>query len=285
MIPANLPKLRLHISALGNAFDVRPKPRETTLLALVRALITFPVIAVAHKLDLPAWSPARFAAGSERKSRNVVEISAIVFDYDEGDPDEALARWAGFVAVVHSTYSHAADAPRFRLVVPLATPVPASLWASAWELASARAVGSDPACKDPSRLYFRPARPSRDAAHFAKVQGGRLFDFGPVPPVATRLARPGIASVRVPARLRDRAIAARLRHDAPSREHVAQEIGAQIAGHGDSRRAVHVPCPACGEASVWFYVVPSRLSRARCNHRNSCGWSGTLDELLMRSAA
>lgn len=285
MIPADLPQLRLHISAFDNAFDVHPKPRETTLVALIRALTTLPVIAVANKLELPAWSPARFAAGTERKSRNVVEIGAIVFDYDGGDPDQALALWAGCVAIVHSTYSHTAEAPRFRVVVPLAKPIPASLWASAWDFASTRAHGADAACKDPSRLYFRPALPRVDAPHFTKVQGGQLFDIGEVPPIKTRTVRPRMPVVKVPARLRDRAIAARLRSDGRSRECVAQEIGAEFAGQGEARRAIHLRCPSCGEASVWFYMVPSRMSRARCNHRNSCGWTGTLDELLVRSAA
>jgi hypothetical protein len=287
MIPLSLPDHRLHISAFDNAFDNQPRGRDTTLAALVRALTTFPVIAAANKLDLPAWSPARFAAGTQRKSRNVVEIGALVFDHDEGDPDAALAGWAGSIAVVHSTWSHTEDAPRFRVVVPLATPIPAARWPAAWALAVARAPGADPACKDPARLFFRPARPSAEAAHFAKVQGGQLLDLSLLlaPPVAPVVKRPGAATLPVPYRLRDHAIAVRLARDPASRERIAAEVGADLAGEGDERRAVRAPCPACGQRSAWFYLSPSRLRRARCNHRNTCGWTGTLDELLVAGAA
>lgn len=122
MVPVCLPHHRLHISAFDNAFDNQPRGQDTSLAAFVRALTTFPVISAANKLDLPAWSPARFAAGTERKSRNVIDVSALVFDHDEGDPNAALAGWAGCIAVVHSTWSHTERAPRFRVVVPLATP-------------------------------------------------------------------------------------------------------------------------------------------------------------------
>ncbi|MFZ5477204.1 MAG: hypothetical protein ACOZNI_10555 [Myxococcota bacterium] len=286
MIPVALPDHHLHVSAFDNAYDNQPKGRTTTLSAFVRALTTFPVIAVANKLDLPAWSPARFPAATERRSRNVIDVHALVFDHDDGDPDAALAGWAGCIAVVHSTWSHTERAPRFRVVVPLARPIPASRWRAALELAAARAPGADPACKDPARLYFRPARRSFSAAHFAKVQGGQLLDLLLLlPPPALPPARAFAATLPVPYRLRDRATDVRLAHDPASRERIAAEIGADLAGAGLDRRAVHAPCPACGDRSVWFYLSPSRLRRARCNHRNTCGWSGALDELLLLGAA
>jgi hypothetical protein len=241
MIPALLPDHRLHISAFDNAFDNQPKGRDTSLAAFVRALTTFPVIAAANKLDLPAWSPARFKAGTERKSRNVIDVGALVFDHDEGDPDAALAGWAGCIAVVHSTWSHTERAPRFRVVVPLATPIAANRWRAAWALAAARAPGADPACKDPARLYFRPARPALGADHFAKVQGGQLLDLMLLipPPTVPVSARPRAAMLPVPYRLRERAIGVRLASDPASRERVAAEVGAELAGTGDDRHAVH----------------------------------------------
>lgn len=287
MNPALLPDHRLHLSAFDNAFDNQPKGRDTSLAAFVRALTTFPVIAAANKRDLPAWSPARFLAGTERKSRNVIDLSALVLDHDDGDPDAALAGWSGSITVVHSTWSHTERAPRFRVVVPLAAPIPAARWRAAWALASARAPDADPTCKDPARLYFRPARPALGAAHFATVQGGQLLDLLPLlpPPPLAAVAGPRVASVSVPYRLLDRAIGVRLASDPASRERIAAEVGAELAGTGDDRRAVHAPCPACGQPSAWFYLSPSRLRRARCNHRNTCGWTGTLDELLVRGAA
>lgn len=105
------------------------------------------------------------------------------------------------------------------------------------------------------------------------------------PPTVPASMTSRAAMLPVPYRLRDRAIGVRLASDPASRERIAAEVGAELAGSGDDRRAVHAPCPACGQQSAWFYLSPSRLRRARCNHRNTCGWTGTLDELLVRGAA
>lgn len=106
MLPLTLPPLNLHISAFKNAWDNKPTARSCTLAGLLRALTTFPVIEVANKLALPAWSPARFPIGAPRKSSAVADASCIVLDFDAGDPDAALGEWAGVVVVLHSTWSH-----------------------------------------------------------------------------------------------------------------------------------------------------------------------------------
>jgi hypothetical protein len=282
MEPSSLRHHRFEVSAFANAWDRQPKPRSCTVAGLVRALSTFPVIAVANKLALPAWSPARFVPGRTRSADAVLDVTCLVFDHDHGDPDVALAAWFGVVAVLHTTWSHTEHAPRFRVVVPLARPVPSAQWSAAWAWAAGRAPAADPACKDASRLYFRPAIPTAHAPHFARVQGGELLDvlclLSDEPP--TPSATTARSSIVVPARLGRRAIDVRLAHDPASRERVAAELGASVLGEGERRRAEGITCPACGRASVWFYVAPDRLRRARCNHRNSCGWAGRLDELL-----
>jgi hypothetical protein len=277
-------RLSVELSAFDSAWDNVPKRRTTTLAGLVRALITFPVRETSNKLGLPAWSPAKFADGSVRCAAAVETVCCLVLDFDAGDPDVALAGWAGTMAVLHSTWSHTPESPRFRLVVPLARPVPVDRWAAAWRWAAARSPGADPACKDPSRLYFRPALPSVDAAHLSTVQPGELLDVlalleDVAPPVdpSLRRTRP---EIHVPARLRDHAVRARLRSDPDSRERAAAELGAAVTGTGSQQRATSVACPACRRPSVWFYLAPARLRGARCNHRNSCGWTGGLDALL-----
>ncbi len=277
----------LTLSVFDHARDAVPKPRTCTVDALVQALTRFPVIDAANKLDLPAWSPARFVPGRARSVDAVVDVSCLVLDHDEGDPGAALAAWSGLIAVAHSTWSHTEDAPRFRVVVPLARPIPADRWAAAWSWAAARAPQADRACKDASRLYFRPAVPAPDAPRFAHVQNGDLLDLLPLlpPPPAPAPARADRVTLVVPARLREHAVAVRLSRDPWSRERVAAELGATLSGEGDRRRASGVACPACARASVWFYLAPSRQHRARCNHRNSCGWVGRLDELILRGAA
>jgi hypothetical protein len=90
---------------------------------------------------------------------------------------------------------------------------------------------------------------------------------------------------QIHARLLEAAVRGRLLTDPASRERAAIEAGAQLAGVDAERRATGIVCPACGRASVWFYLAPTRLRRARCNHRESCGWTGGVDELLVGRAA
>jgi predicted RNA-binding Zn-ribbon protein involved in translation (DUF1610 family) len=256
---------------------------------LIAALTTFPVVPAADKRALPAWSPATFAPGAPRRSEFVVGVECLVLDVDAGDPAVAFEAWPGLTAVLHTTWSHRPEAPRFRLVLPLARAVPASLWGPAWSWATERAPAADPACKDPARLYFRPAVPTASAPFSSQVQVGALLDLcahvpdapPPQPPIAAAKRRP----VSVPARLRDQAVATRFAHDPATREAAAVELGAQLHGQGADQRATHVACPACGRPSVWFFVAPRQLRSARCNHRESCGWSGPLDALVGAVAA
>jgi hypothetical protein len=287
MDATRLPAARLHVSAFDNAWYNQPKPRDTTVAGLVRALTSFPVLRVDDKLALPAWSPARFRPEAQRKSANVVEVSCLVLDFDGGDPEAALAAWSDHLVVLHTTWSHTEEEPRFRLVLPLARPVPLSRWQAAWLWAADRALGADVACKDPARLYFRPARPRPDAPHRAEVRGHELLDVLavlPEPSPAAPALRAAAAELHVPARLRDSAVRGRLMTDPASRERAAVDAGATLAGGDARRRATGIVCPACGRPSVWYYLSPTRLRRARCNHRSSCGWTGGI-ELLLAGAA
>lgn len=275
-----LPDIRLTISVFDNAWDNQPKARECTLTALVRALLTVPERPdVRDKRQLAAWSPARFA-GKVRRADAVVELSCIVLDLDGGSPKAVTDTWSDVSNVLHSTWSHTSANPRFRLVVPLARPVPAELWPSVWAWATARTPEADPACKDPSRLYFRPACRSRSEPFLARYSEGALLDVLPfAAAVEQPLVRPSVPTV-VPARFVNRVTYLRLAEDPGTRERVASELGMGVVGTGDDRRVEHLLCPSCGQPSVWYLVQPRRQHRAYCNHRKTCGWSGTLAALL-----
>lgn len=280
MDATRLPEIRLGISTFDNAWDKQPKGRLVTLDALVRALLTVRVLPdVTDKRALPAWSPARFI-GETRRAIDVVELSCLVLDLDGGDVSAVTNTWSDVSHVLHSTWSHTEESPRFRLVVPLAKPVPVASWSSAWAWATARTPTADPACKDPSRLYFRPAIRNVDQQHLARLTDGPVLDVLPKLTASPNRARAVSSRACVPARQLEHVVRQRLATDPGTRERVAAELGAPVVGVGDGRRAEHLPCPLCGRASVWFLVNPRRQRRAYCHHRNSCGWNGPLETLL-----
>ncbi len=275
-----LPEVRLGISVFDNAWDNVPKYRDVTLAALLRALLTFRVLPdVGDKRALPAWSPARFS-GEARRAVEVVDVSCLVLDLDAGDVEAVSAAWTGHLHVLHSTWSHSAEQPRFRVVVPLARPVPVAWWSAAWAWATARTPGADAACKDPSRLYFRPAVRREEQPHFSRLVEGPVLDVVPLLNPTLSTERAPALPARVPARQLAQVVRLRLAHDPGTRERVAGELGVPVVGIGEGRRAEHIACPLCGRPTVWFLVSPRRQSRAYCRHRKSCGWNGPLEALL-----
>ena len=193
------------------------------------------------KAALPCWSPAVYAAGATRGAEGVIALSALVLDHDDGlSIDEALRPWTDWPLLLHTSWSHRPERPRFRIVLPLERPVPAWAWPRAWRWASERACHHiDPACKDPARLWLLPAIPSRDASFETRVHdpGGELLglDWERLPPA------PGTAPRVFPSREAAPANVRRLlRTSREHRERAARMLNARLTG----RRAEDVKCPA-----------------------------------------
>ena len=254
------------------------------LVLLSLALTSFPVRAdTDDKRRLPCWAPARFV------ERAVVELSCLVLDVDGGiGIDEALDRCAPFTVALHTSWSHQPAAPCFRLVLPLATPVPGDRWGEAWSAAvEALGLPVDRKCCNANRRYLLPALPGADAQHHAEARTTDLaLDLLPLLPAVEAHAHtaPPMRTVRVPHFRVERAVRRRLAVEPDARRRLADDLGAAIRGAGGTERAEGVPCPACGRPSVWFLLAPERATRARCKHRNSCGWTGPVAELLGRAA-
>ena len=237
------------------------------------------------KRRLPAWSPATWESGVRRSKAGVVALSALVLDVDSGaTPEEVSAEWSVWRHLVHTSWSHSASSPKFRVVVPFARPVQASRWPGVWRWAASRCLAADRACSDASRMYFLPARRNVAAEFRAwSVRGDRVL--GPdeiVAPPPTRPPAPTWRSRRTrarPHRLRELA-RERLRTDPAVRIGAGERLGGRVLGEGSSRRVKGVMCPACGRASVWWPVHPYRMFGWACDHRRSCGARGWLDELL-----
>ncbi len=75
----------------------------------------------------------------------------------------------------------------------------------------------------------------------------------------------------------EREMMARLRREPAVRAAMARELGAKVAG--EPPKASGIVCPSCGKKSIWFYIDVDRMTTARCNHQNSCGYWGSLYDL------
>lgn len=132
-------------------------------------------------------SPAVFEGS--RKNENVLELSAIVLDLDHGVP--ALGeickkmRRTGCAFAVYSTHSHLRTTEsnpkgerRYRVMVPLKSPVPAAdheaLRRSIIEMTG---LPADPAASALAQMYYAPAKASADAPYEYHVEDGDFLDW------------------------------------------------------------------------------------------------------------
>ena len=105
-----------------------------------------------------------------RGSDNVTSVTALVFDIDhaQGKSFEEITNLIPPVAgVIHTTYSHQIHDPRYRVILPLATPVPASQFTELRNnflfFNSELAQIVDPACSDIGRAYYLFSSPESHA--------------------------------------------------------------------------------------------------------------------------
>jgi hypothetical protein len=154
------------------------------------------------KRQARCWSPTRYADGMRsRANAGVAEVSALVFDLDRVPPEPG--RLAGVCWIGHTTWSHRPGAPRWRVVIPLARPVPAKDWAEVWRRArAALCPEADPQCKDASRQYYLPSHPVGVAPE-ATCHRGPLLDAATLPPLPPEPERPTPRLLAAEAPLRD----------------------------------------------------------------------------------
>ena len=142
-------------------------------------------VVIADKVKARGWSPAIFA-GDRRAKAGVEAVFALVLDYEaaEGEAptsiDDALDLWRGCLGLLHTSYSHTPERPRFRVIVALSRAVTGAEYGLLWRWAATRCAEAghsiDEACRDPSRLWFLPAVPPGGEAtyHHERLDGGPL---------------------------------------------------------------------------------------------------------------
>lgn len=122
------------------------------------------------KNALPGWSPAKFA-GDRRARAGTELVSCIVLDDDKSSLplERVTAIWSGVSGVVHTSHSHTDEAPKYRIVLQCSRDMsPAEherVHAHVRAYAASHGEALDEATKDPSRLWFVPAR--REGAPYA----------------------------------------------------------------------------------------------------------------------
>lgn len=237
------------------------------------------------------WSPAVYKPLSTRKKANVIKVTCMVYDVDDGTPFEMHALFSDYYYYAHTTASSTDDHPKWRLVLPLKKAVPGKEWGRAWEAGrrlfkERTGADIDGACKDPTRMYYiAPPREMCKVASSSRYQQvgfdmGEFLDLNwqsiekPKPrnkvvSLTQRTARTAKSS--------ERKIMEALKCEPESRRIAAERLGATITSDGIAR---YIECPQCRKKDVWFCIDPSQKHTANCNHKNSCGWYGSVYDLM-----
>jgi P4 family phage/plasmid primase-like protien len=202
-LPSPVPFVVTAFAFAGGVKDTSPRPLE---IPWPSAFLDDDELLVRDVKDGPLWSPVVMRSGATRWGNDAVEaVTALCYDFDHAaDPEAVVTALRPYDFLLHTTYQHRPEAPRFRVILPLAQPVPVAAFPRAWEWGAARVKASgcspDPACKDPSRRYYwRSCPPDMEGEAFAFHAPGTLLDPAPfiraAPAPATRTATPAAPSV------------------------------------------------------------------------------------------
>jgi RecA-family ATPase len=105
--------------------------------------------------------PYRLGANEKRANHNVESVSALVFDIDNPKGyafEDIVALTSNYFGILHTTWSHTENSPRYRLVVHLKKEIPAREFSKIRDsflfFNPELATIVDPACSDISRAYY-----------------------------------------------------------------------------------------------------------------------------------
>lgn len=181
MIRPNL-EMDFCYSVFDSVSDNQPKPRTDCFTAFRSRFDRFQLLQRKEKGKL--FSPARFTPGTTRKSENVVDVCAMVLDFDNGvDPSDFIDDWKSKELAFwwHTTFNHTPEKPKWRAIFPLSEPIPAYQWARAWEAAS-EYLGhgqNDVSAKNADRIYYMPSRPVEGDKHLFHSEANEGFLLDP----------------------------------------------------------------------------------------------------------
>ena len=192
-----------------NNTDVRPQKVETNVASLIDLLkdpdLKRGKLPLATYLALDKKIPAEkairdaekngeylilgeFVQGRRRVAANLVSLTGFMGDIDTGTVTRAeLNRvLAGTFFIAYSTYSHQPSVPKWRFVIPYATPIAPDAHQKVYEHYQCLFGGQlDHACSKAGQLWYTPACPPDAGQHYEFFFGdGDLFDPSALPEMA-----------------------------------------------------------------------------------------------------
>lgn len=169
----NTNALPLVVSLFDGKRDSDPQQREMTWSQLLDRF--YKDHSVRKNKDGMLMSPTSYKHGTKRAAENVELVFCAVFDIEHHGPFDVMQeKLKGHAFLAHSSYNHQLDDPRYRIILPLADPIPADQWPRSWAKLNHWLGGiNDAATKDASRIYYLPSKPPGAAGHFIESGEGR----------------------------------------------------------------------------------------------------------------
>lgn len=178
----NCDTLPLVISIFRGELDNKPLRVELTWSQMVAKNYKAHWISKTKKGG-QTMSPVSYKPNSKRGNAGVALVYCAVFDVEHHGPFDVMQeKLHGYAYLAHSSYSHTAEDPRFRIILPLVKPVPASEWPDAWGRLNQWLGGiNDPSTRDAARIYYLPSHPPGATGHFIVSGEGEPLDIGELP--------------------------------------------------------------------------------------------------------
>lgn len=153
--------------------SVKPRPLADSWEALVDVLSVH--VERERKQDGNLWSAVSYLPDATRGLAGVDKVEAFVLDLDDVGLDAVRERLSGLAFVAYSTWSFCGTSG-VHVAVPLAESVDVWEWESVWDACFDffGRVG-DSACRDASRIFYRPQH-APGAPHFVEVGEGDRLD-------------------------------------------------------------------------------------------------------------
>jgi len=285
-----------NITIFDNITQRQGRKITSKIETIIKALTSPIHKSIEDKSKLPLWSPTTF--DGTRSTKNAQSISMIVYDLDDGDTGwESWVLFAqkGWTTLAHTSASHHPSHPKYRVILPLAKPLPKDDWEKIWRAAFELWVNvvqigipDQKAIKDMARVYFRYGWPME-----SKYDGGPWPISHPCHPSKYHQSGSWIGTpldlkydhIRLP-KPKTRLIVDRTRpmtlSNAMMDPQMRESIGIMAGGQRVGEYIKHIQCPSCGRQSVFFSIDPNSLGSTKwpsCNHVNSCGWWGKMEAL------